>query len=60
MNKSENNWEELLETLVGDNEKLILKFFVFFSRFEYALKRSGFLKNGNYAHTNWNCFCNKY
>ena len=37
---------------------LVFQFFAFFSRFEYALKRSGFLKNNRKAEPDWNKYAN--
>ena len=48
----------LLQLLIGDNDELVLQFFVTFSRFEYALKRAGFVrgdKNDN-ALPDWQRF----
>lgn len=40
-----------------ENEKLVMEFFVLFSRFEYALKRSGFVKGkSNYVKVDRNEF----
>ncbi len=36
----------------------MFEFFAFFSRFEYALKRAGFLKNGDKAEPCWDRFAN--
>jgi hypothetical protein len=50
-----------LETIAGGDCKLVLKFFVTFSRFECALKRAHFVKgdgNGN-ASPCWNGFADK-
>jgi len=48
---------KVIDALVADRE-LVLKFFAFFSRFEYSLKRSGFLKRGNRAEPNWDMYAN--
>lgn len=37
---------QIIEQLVGDRD-LVFRFFAFFSRFEYALKRAKFLKPGS-------------
>lgn len=41
----------------GIDKELVVAFFFEFSRFEYALKRAGFLnKNRNDAQPDWDCF----
>src|SRR5215472_12270251 len=43
-------YHDLVRLLTGDDGDIVLQFFVTFSRFEYALKRAGFVKgdrNGN-------------
>jgi hypothetical protein len=50
-------WNEVIDALVGDRE-LVLQFFGFFSRFEYSLKRTGFLKPGDKAEPNWERYAN--
>lgn len=47
----------LIESLCIDHE-LVLEFFAFFSRFEYSLKRSRFLKVGEKAEVNWDKYAN--
>lgn len=47
---------DLLRSLTGDDSELVLQFFVTFSRFEYALKRAGFLENRGYASPDWDSF----
>lgn len=48
----------LLEDFDGDKQ-LVFQFFVDFSRFEYALKRTGFLKyRDRRAEANWDTFAN--
>ena len=47
----------VIDSLVGDRE-LVLRFFAFFSRFEYSLKRTGFLKAGDKAEPDWNTYAN--
>ena len=42
----------IIEALDADRD-LLLQFFVLFSRFEYSLKRSGFLKTGDEAKPDW-------
>jgi len=37
---------------------IVFQFFAFFSRFEYSLKRSGFLKPGERAEVNWDAYAN--
>lgn len=44
--------DKVIDALVMDRN-LVLRFFATFSRFEYSLKRSGFLKHGNKAEPNW-------
>lgn len=47
----------IMTTLAVDRER-VLDFFAYFSRFEYSLKRSGFLKPGQKAEPNWDAFAN--
>ena len=47
-----------VEKLAGDS-KLVLRFLAVFSRFEYALKRAGYLKKSENAEPNWDTFANK-
>jgi len=51
----------LIQSLTGDTGELVLQFFITFSRFEYALKRAGFVKNGAYgnASPDWQRFAKK-
>jgi hypothetical protein len=52
-----NTNHELIQSLTGDNGELILRFFVTFSRFEYALKRAGFVRGDrNDALPDWSTF----
>lgn len=51
-----NMHRDLLRSLTGDDSELVLQFFVTFSRFEYALKRAGFLKDKKYAEADWQRF----
>ena len=46
---------DLIRSLTGDNGEIVLQFFVTFSRFEYALKRAGFIKRDGYSNVlpNW-------
>lgn len=46
---------DLIRLLTGDNGEIVLQFFVTFSRFEYALKRAGFVKGDshNNASADW-------
>ncbi len=46
---------DLIRSLTGDNSEIVLQFFVTFSRFEYALKRAGFVRRGdhNNASADW-------
>jgi hypothetical protein len=39
-----------------EHEKLILEFFLLFSKLEYALKMAGFNKGNGNAEANWNAF----
>lgn len=45
----------------GTDDNVVLKFFANFSRFEYALKRAGFVTSGEYhsAKPNWREFAEK-
>jgi hypothetical protein len=47
----------IITALAVDRER-VLDFFAYFSRFEYSLKRSGFLKSGAKAEPNWDKFAN--
>jgi len=47
------------ELIHGVNSEMVFDFFVVFSRFEYALKRAGFLKNGTRADPDWTAFADK-
>lgn len=49
----------LIQSLTGDNDELVVQFFVTFSRFEYALKRAGYVKGSHYASADWNSFAKK-
>lgn len=49
--------EKVFDTLVGDRN-LVLRFFATFSRFEYSLKRAGFLKLSQKAEPNWDEYAN--
>lgn len=51
------DFNEFIDSLAGDRE-LVFKFFAFFSRFEYSLKRTGFVKTGIKAEPNWDTFAN--
>ena len=55
-----NSHQHLLR-LTGTDDGVLLKFFVNFSRFEYALKRAGFVTSGEYhsAKANWRGFAEK-
>jgi hypothetical protein len=58
MSSQQENPLEVLHRLAADG-KTVLVFFAFFSRFEYALKRSGFLvKNKDEASPDWDAFAN--
>lgn len=48
---------KVIEALVGDRD-LVLEFVAVFSRFEYSLKRSGYLKRGNKAEADWDKYAN--
>lgn len=54
-------YDSLLHSLTGDDGDIVLRFFVIFSRFEYALKQSGFVKTGGYdsAMPDWDTFADK-
>lgn len=49
--------DKVVKALAGDPD-LVLQFFGVFSRFEYSLKRSGFLKPGDKAEANWDMYAN--
>jgi hypothetical protein len=49
------NPEEVVLALVEDKD-LIFRFFAVFSRFEYALKRRGFLKKKEQAEADWDSY----
>jgi hypothetical protein len=48
---------KIIDALVPDRD-LVLRFFAVFSRFEYSLKRCGFLKAGEKAEPNWDKYAN--
>ena len=48
---------KVIDSLLLDRE-LVLQFFALFSRFEYALKRSRFLKVGDKAEADWDKYGN--
>jgi hypothetical protein len=48
---------KIIDALVADRD-VVLRFFALFSRFEYSLKRSGFLKTGEKAEPNWDTYSN--
>ncbi len=47
----------VIDKLSADRE-LVFQFFAVFSRFEYSLKRSDFLKQGKKAEANWDTYAN--
>jgi hypothetical protein len=48
----------LMESVAGDDSRVVFKFFIVFSRFECALKRSGFAKGDRFgsAMADWDKF----
>lgn len=54
-------FDRFIATLGDAHAKPILEFFIFFSRFEYALKEAGFVRPGrsNVAEPNWKAFANR-
>lgn len=50
-------FNKLIDSFVADRE-IVFKFFAVFSRFEYALKRTGFINNRTKAEANWDAFSN--
>lgn len=56
-----NTHHKLIWSLTGDNDELVLRFFATFSRFEYALKRAGFVRSDGYnnASADWQRFARK-
>jgi hypothetical protein len=56
-----NTHHKLIWSLTGDNDELVLRFFATFSRFEYALKRAGFVRSDVYnnALADWQRFARK-
>ncbi len=54
----EDQIDRSFEHFLGDNKDLIIAFFVEFSRFEYALKRAGYIENNNRASADWDKFAN--
>lgn len=48
---------KIIDALIVDRD-LVLQFFAVYSRFEYSLKRSGFLKTGEKAEPNWDTYAN--
>ena len=49
---------DVIAQLVDDRE-LVLRFFFLFSRFEYTLKRTGYLKKKHKAEADWDAYCNQ-
>jgi hypothetical protein len=49
--------DRIIDALVSDRD-LVFQFFAVFSRFEYSLKRSGFLKAGERAEPNGDTYAN--
>ena len=49
----------ILQNISGPNLANVIKFFLIFSRFEYALKRAGYLRNRKYAEPDWDSFSDK-
>lgn len=49
--------EDIVEAF-GIDRVLVLRFFGVFSRFEYALKRSGFVKGQDQVEPDWNTYAN--
>jgi hypothetical protein len=45
-----------IQDLLGTLPRNALPFFVFFARFDYALKRAGYLKEGRQAEASWDKF----
>ncbi|MCU7886555.1 MAG: hypothetical protein KZQ82_20385 [Candidatus Thiodiazotropha sp. (ex Lucinoma annulata)] len=54
--------ENMRQFYEGDVKELVYKFFLYFSRFEFALKKSGFVCAGhrNSAQVDWNKFHQTY
>ena len=54
---------DVIQQIVKSEDRaLALEFFLFFSRFEYALKRAGFVQancKGEVYGADWNCFAHK-
>ena len=48
---------KVIDALTEDRD-LVFRFFAVFSRFEYALKRSGFLKYQERAEADWDAYAN--
>ncbi len=64
--KHGNDTEQFVSKFIGDEvtKNLVINFFVVFSRFEYAMKRSGYLKNDSKkkdrrAEPDWDKLANK-
>jgi hypothetical protein len=53
-----NTHHKLIQSLTGGNDKIVWQFFVTFSRFEYALKRAGFITGDRHdnAWPDWDRF----
>lgn len=49
----------LLQDISDSNLSDVVKFFLIFSRFEYALKQAGFRKSDRRAEANWDCFSDR-
>lgn len=52
------NEDGFLSEMVGDNHDLVLRFVVAYSRFEYAVKRCGHLRQNERAEACWDTFAN--
>jgi hypothetical protein len=52
------DYHDLMRSITGGNDDLVFQFFAVFSRFEYTLKRAGFVsgEKGHYAQANWDKF----
>jgi len=57
--QSDEMTKPLLQNISDSNLSDVVKFFLIFSRFEYALKQAGFRKGDRRAEANWDCFSDR-
>jgi hypothetical protein len=57
--KMSTDYRRLIQPITGGNDELVFQFFGVFSRFEYALKRSGLLMKTEKAKPDWGTYADK-